>query len=105
MVGFTAFVRECTWLVGGRRDGKTSNGLLGREGWMEVEPAATNTPCYIKDAPCLRNPAAESDLRDSMGWMANGGKFSVSSAYKLACGWFEESHWRGWKLMWKIKVP
>lgn len=47
----------------------------------------------------------ESDLRDKMGWMANGGKFSVISTYKLACGWFEEWDWIGWKLMWKMKVP
>lgn len=35
---------------------------------------------------------------DTVGWLdANGGRFSVKSAYRLACNWPEEAAEGGWK--------
>lgn len=43
--------------------------------------------------------------KDRMGWLdARGGKFTVKSAYMLACEEECDNIWHGWKLIWKARV-
>lgn len=45
------------------------------------------------------------DQVDMYGWLKIGGRFSVRSAYDLACKEVEEDvPWGGWKLIWKMKA-
>lgn len=42
---------------------------------------------------------------DHLGWKTTAsGQFSVKSAHELEAGWDQSEEWKGWKLIYKLKV-
>lgn len=70
--------------------------------WLKIGNIISYSSLVILASVVIR---PETDVADEVGWLSSGQiNFTVKKTYELARPRTDDSHWVGWKLLWKMDV-